>query len=59
MVEYADRVVQMMDGHVVRELDERDDIRAVAREGRLGSADAERGAPPETPQGRRRQLMPA
>lgn len=40
MVQYADRVLQMMDGHVVREIRERNEILALAREGRFENVPA-------------------
>jgi putative ABC transport system ATP-binding protein len=36
MVQYADRVVQMQDGYIARELGSREEIEALAKEGRMG-----------------------
>jgi putative ABC transport system ATP-binding protein len=60
MVEYADRVVQMMDGHVMREIADRAEILAVAREGRImNGAEAGRGARTEPARGVQWQPAPA
>lgn len=40
MVPYADRVVQMVDGRVVREITERSEINSLSTEGKIGNAAA-------------------
>lgn len=42
MVQYADRVVQMQDGYVAREIRDRNEITKVASEGRIGTAETSR-----------------
>lgn len=45
LVQYADRVVQMVDGHVAREIREREEIHQLASRGRETGSDASNGVP--------------
>jgi putative ABC transport system ATP-binding protein len=57
MVQYADRVAQMMDGNIAREITAREEINALASEGRIENPSARLHAAP-TPGNASRERMP-
>lgn len=59
MVQYADRVVQMMDGNVAAEFIERQDINALSSEGKIENPVAKKAALPKEQKTGERGLQPA